>query len=413
MILIMSWRNIWRHPMRSLVVIGAIAIGVWAALFMTGFASGMVRGYIDKAVTHIVSHIQAHHPEYEQDYDVNFFLSDGLRVAERLREHPEVVAISARTLVDGMISSTKGARGVRVKAVNAAEEADVSQLDKLIVEGEYFGDVRRNELLISQRLAEKLDARTRSRMVVTFQDLEGEIISGAFRVVGLFDSGNTPFDEAHVFMNRADLNRLLHGEVGSEASSNDDIIHEIAVMLSDPRLAEDVKAEWTKQFPGLLARTYQEVSPDLELYESQMNYVSLIYLAIIMLALTFGIINTMLMAVLERVRELGMLMAIGMNKLRVFLMIVLETVLLGLVGAPMGIFLGALTIAFLGRHGIDFEMFSTTMKQYGMPRVIYLEVASAVYWQAAIAVALTAVLAALYPAFKAIQLRPMEAIRKI
>ena len=132
-----------------------------------------------------------------------------------------------------------------------------------------------------------------------------------------------------------------------------------------------------------------------------------------MLALSFGIINTMLMAVLERIRELGMLMAIGMNKLKVFTMIVLETIMLVAVGAPVGVLLGTLTIAFLGHRGIDLSAFSDTLKMYGMSDTIYFQVEPVVYLQMAIAVSVTALLASIYPALKAIRLRPVEAIRKI
>ncbi|MEO0340392.1 MAG: FtsX-like permease family protein, partial [Bacteroidota bacterium] len=158
-------------------------------------------------------------------------------------------------------------------------------------------------------------------------------------------------------------------------------------------------------FPSLLVENYRERAPDVELYESMLGSLSLIYLIIIMLALVFGIINTMLMAVLERLRELGMLMAIGMNKLKVFLMIVTETLLLTLVGAPVGLALGALTVAYVGKRGLDLSAFSSTMEMYGMANVVYFDLAPEVYWQVVIVVSLTAILASIYPALKAIRLR--------
>ncbi|NET35495.1 MAG: FtsX-like permease family protein [Cyanothece sp. SIO1E1] len=132
-----------------------------------------------------------------------------------------------------------------------------------------------------------------------------------------------------------------------------------------------------------------------------------------MLALTFGIINTMLMAVLERIRELGMLMGIGMNKLKVFMMIMLEAVFLGAVAAPIGLTLGFVTIYFLGSSGLDLSMYSDSLEMYGMSPIVYFDVPGKVYWQIPVFVACTAILAALYPAYKAIKLKPVEAIRKI
>jgi putative ABC transport system permease protein len=402
----MAWRNIWRNPTRSLVVITAIAIGIWAAIFLSGFATGMSKSYVNNAIANIISHIQIHHPKWEENYEVKYYLPDAAAKLASIRDRESIRAVSARTLVNGMISSPQGARGIRVKGVVPEDESAVSQLDKNVEEGEYFPGNNRNELLIGKELAEKLEVGLRSKVVLTFQDLEGEITAGAFRVVGLFDTGNLGFNEGYVFVHRDDLNRLLGAAPGTPP-----YIHEIAIMVRNPDDVTAVKEQLAQQFPDLEVQTYREISPDLELYESQIKTISIIYLTVIMLALIFGIINTMLMAVLERTRELGMLMAIGMNKVRVFFMIVLETILLSAVGAPIGLLIGYLTILYFGTNGINLSAFSETLKMYGLSQVIYFELEPVVYKQVPIAVALTAVLASIYPAWKAIRLNPVEAIR--
>ncbi len=132
-----------------------------------------------------------------------------------------------------------------------------------------------------------------------------------------------------------------------------------------------------------------------------------------MLALVFGIINTMLMSVLERYRELGMLMAIGMNKARIFGMILLETLLLTLAGAPLGIAAGALSIHYFSINPLDLSAFASSLNQYGLGTRIYFETNPYVYSQITILLILTAFVSALYPAIRAIRLKPVEAIRKI
>jgi ABC-type antimicrobial peptide transport system permease subunit len=139
----------------------------------------------------------------------------------------------------------------------------------------------------------------------------------------------------------------------------------------------------------------------------------MIYLVIILLALVFGIINTMLMTILERFRELGMLMAIGMNKLRVFLMIVMETLFLSFVGVPLGLLLGWGTVSYFGKYGLDLSAFSESLQMYGMSDMTYFDLNPAVYWQVPMMVGFTALLASIYPALKAIRLKPVEAIRKL
>lgn len=410
MIPILAWRNLWRNPTRTLVLIGAIALGVWAALFMTGFATGMIKSYISNAIDQVVSHIQIHHPDYAEDQDVKFMLENPDQEAAKIAEREEVKAVTVRTLATGMISSAKGARGIRVKGIDPAQESVLTGLDQRIVDGGYLEGKRKNEILISRAIAEKLKVKVRSKLVLNMQDLQGEITPAAFRVVGIFHTGNKPFDEGHVFVARKDLNRLLT-LTSDGAVDPASLGHEIAMLLEDTKNLLTVQSAITQ--PGWRVENYKEISPDLELYESQMEFVSTIYLSIIMLALTFGIINTMLMAVLERIRELGMLMGIGMNKMKVFLMIMLEAVFLGAVAAPIGLGLGILTIYFLGQHGLDLSMYSDSLEMYGMSPVVYFNVPAKVYWQIPVFVACTAILAALYPAYKAIKLKPVEAIRKI
>lgn len=414
MIPIMSWRNIWRSRTRSLVVIIAIALGVWAAMFMSGFATGMVKGYLNDTIANIVSHLQIHNPEYIKENDVKFIIPNADSIGYDIAKRTNVKAVSVRTLVNAMVASSKEARGVRVKGIEPAAEAQVSTIANKIIEGEYLDTTKKNPILISNRLAERLDVKLRSKVVLTFQDLKGEIVAAAFRVEGIFDTGNDPFDDANVFAVRKDLNRLLSGISDvNDTLPIQPVAHEIAIILNETPLVDTVKSALQKAYPNLQTETYREISPDLQLYESQMKTVSLIYLTVIMLALIFGIINTMLMAVLERIRELGMLMAIGMNKGRVFLMIMLETIMIGVVAAPFGLLLGTATIAYLHKYGINLSAYSETLQMYGMSNIIYFDVNHNIYWQVPLAVALTAVLASLYPAWRAIRLQPVEAIRKL
>ena len=248
--------------------------------------------------------------------------------------------------------------------------------------------------------------------MLNFQDRGGSITAAAFRIVGIFDTDNNPFDLSHVFVRRNDLNSLLIPAADSSLAV-EGLAHEIALMVDDIRQVNLIAASLSSKFPNLKVQTYREISPDLELYEGQIKNISLIYLTVIMLALVFGIINTMLMAVLERIKELGMLMAIGMNKLRVFLMIVLESILLGLVAMPVGLLLGYITIEYVGANGIDMSMYAKGLESFGMSSIIYFELDPIVYLQVAVGVFLTAILASIYPALKAIRLKPVEALRTI
>lgn len=404
MIFKIAWLNIWRSPLRSFVVLGSVMIGVWALISLLSFSFGMVKSYVNNAIRIQTSHIQLHNPAFKDDQEVKFFIENPADQLAKIRKIEYVQAATARSVVNGMLATTRGTRGVAIRGVVPETETTVTKFTDKITEGSYFESDKKNQILISERLAEKLKLKLRKKVVLQFQDLNGEIVAGAFRIVGLFNTENTPFDEANIFVVQNDVNRLL---------GNENIAHEIAIYLNDPADLEPAQAALKAAFPNELVENYREISPDINLYESQIGVSATIFIVIFMLALIFGIINTMLMAVLERTKELGMLMSIGMNKPRVFGMVVFETVLLGFIGAPIGLFFGWLTVQHFTTAGLDLSAFAGGMEQFGMSTIVYPDLDTGIYIQLGLSVVVTAILASLYPAYKAIKLRPVEAIRKI
>ena len=399
-----SWRNIWRNPLRSLVVMGSITVGTWAIITLLSFSSGMVTGYVNNAIRMETSHLQIHHPVFvDEDQEVTAVLPEAEARLAAIQQREVVEHASLRTIVNGMLVAPKGTRGVVIRGVEAASEAQLTESDQQVAAGNYFGKGK-NQVLMGRDLAEKLGLKLRKKIVLQFQRLDGEITAGAFRIVGLIDSGNKRRDEGSVFVRRGDLNRLL---------GQPDAAHEIAVYLKDANEVDPVVADLRTAYPDAHVEGYWELSPDIRLYETQLGTSFTIFVIIFMLALIFGIINTMLMAVLERTRELGVLMSVGMNKFRVFAMIVLETLLLGVLSATVGMSLGWLSVQRLNAVGIDLSSFSQGLEQFGMSTIIRPTLDSGLYVQLALSVFITTVLASLYPAFKAIRLRPVEAVRKV
>lgn len=400
-----AWRNIWRSRTRSLVVIGAIAIGVWAVIFLISFSSGMVTSYINNAIENEISHIQIHHPDFIEDEEVKYFIENPENLISDIQMVDGVKAATLRSISNGMLSTSKGGgRGIRIKAIDPISEALVTHLDEKMKEGKYFGESRSKSILISTSLSEKMKAKVRSKLVLTFQDVNGNITALGFRVAGLFQTGNNAYDLNTVFVKREDLNPNLGDEK---------LTHEVAIVVNVPQNVEIVQSDIKDLYPNLLTENYKELSPEIELFQSQIKLSALIFTVIVMLGLIFGIINTMLMAVLERIREFGMLMAIGMNKVRVFWMVVLETVLLGMVAAPIGLAIGWFSVVYFSTRGIDLSNYSRGMREIGFSPIIYPNIESDFYWWLTLAVAVTAILGSLYPAFKAIKLRPVEALRKL
>jgi len=404
MLLKIAWKNVWRSRGRSFVVIGSITVGVWALLFGSGFMNGFLVGYMANIINNDISNIQIHNPKFKDDFDIKFNIPDGHEKAEAMRSWEGVHGATTRTIVSGMISSPKKASGVQIRGIDLENEAIVTKLDSIVAEGTYFKDIKKNPIVIGSKLAENLSVKLRSKVVLTFNDGHGNITAGAFRVVGIAKSSSLAISEMYAYVRQADLTRLIG--LGEQ-------VHEIAV-VTDPQIEESVVVnQYKAKYPEDLAESWREIAPELALMDEMYGSILYVLMAIILTALIFGIVNTMLMAVLERIRELGMLMAVGMNKVRVYLMILVETVFLGLVGAPLGLFFGWATVAYYTANGVDLSNYSEGLEAFGYSSILYPYLESSSYVVITIGVLVMAVVAALYPAYKAVKLRPVEALHKI
>jgi ABC-type lipoprotein release transport system permease subunit len=303
-----------------------------------------------------------------------------------------------------MIASAQTASGVEIIGINPSLEAAVFEIEKNMLEGEYLEEESRNQLILGSKLAEKLNVKLKSKVVITFTDASGQMISGGFRVAGIFNTNSPQLDEGTIFTWSGNLERILGGGK---------YIHEIAIRIDDQEQLENVKQQLLSRFPELKLQSWKELAPEMDLLINQSSTSLLILLAIIMLALGFGIVNTMLMAVLERMKELGMLMAVGMNKSRVFGMIILETMIIALIAGPAGLLLGFITIAYFQQQGMDLSVYAQSLESMGSASVLYPQLGIENYLIITAAVILTAVIGSLYPAWKAIRLKPVEALAKI
>lgn len=406
MVPIIAWRNIWRNLGRSAVVIFAVALGIWAGLFLVSFSLGMAEGRARDMIEKELSHIQIHNPDYENDCEIEVAatLQNSNQMLKTAHALPDVRAVSGRVLCLGMCASAKGDAGVMITGIFPESEQELTQLKNKIVEGDYLDINKRNPILISRRMADKLKVKKGKKIVLTFQDVNREITAGAFRISGLYETYNNKYDDMRVFVRAEDLQKLL---------KIDQQIHEVAILLGGKEEVLAAKNTLSNTYPEAMTEDWLDLAPDLKMMEESFGSYMRVFLIIIMLALAFGIINTMLMAVLERTHELGMLMAVGMNKFRVFSMIMLETILLSMVGTPIGLLMAYGSIHYFGTHGIDMSAFSQGLSSIGYDSMIYTHLELSYYGEIAIMVGITALISSVYPAYKALSLKPVEAMRSM
>ena len=402
-ILKIAWRNIWRTPMRSLIVIGSIVMGIWAGIFVVAFSYGLNKQRTESSIKNAISHIQIHHPEYQKEYDSKFYLGEPDQLSNVLESDKSIESYAFRTLLNGMVSSPIKSNGVRIIGVNKNQEKELTSIYSGLVKGTYFESKRRNPILIGEALAEKLKVKLQSKVVLTFQDTENTIISGAFRVCGIYKTQYSKYDQGTVFIENKDLHRLLKSEN----------FHQVALLCNSIDQVDSTYNSLKTNLPEYEVKDWKSIAPELAYADKIMESWLFLIMIIIMLALIFGIINTMLMAVFERRKELGMLMAIGMNRSKIFLLILIETLFLSLIGAPTGLVLGALTIKITSETGINLAFISKGLENVGLSSVIYPQIESYFYLFITVMVFLFTLIAAIYPSRKALMLKPTEAIRTI
>lgn len=468
-ILTIAWKNIWRNKLRSSIVIGAITIGIMSGTFAVAIMLGMIGQRVDDAINIEAGHIQIHHPKFETNYEAQYTITDYKQKIEEIRAMPEVKAVVSHSKAMAIFQKQSESSASLVIGINPEEEKKVSVVHEKIWDsvGDYFETERNKPILISKKNALQLKVERYVIDSVSWKVLEKKIpanvlakieqegkfknklhlykylrdsltqdeldtykedfynatesfnirnkpivvntvskdtvsYSPVYKTVGIYKTSNGMYDQLYSFVLDEDLRESLH--------INEDETHEIVILLHDIEMVDAVKAKLESMYPDLKIEDWKELRPDAGMAADMMSIYGIIFMTIILLALAFGIVNTMLMVVLERIKELGMLMAIGMNKLRVFMMIMSETIMLCLVGAVLGMTIGYFLIQGFS-SGIDISSVGEGMEAVGYASTLYPKLDPVFFIEVTGLTLLTGILAAIYPARKAIKLNPAEAVR--
>lgn len=402
MLLTLAWRNIWRNKKRSLIIIAAIAVGLCCGLFASATMFGMWDSMINTTIDRDLGHFQIHTNSFEDEKLVTDTIPDFKNVIAEVKKHKYVTGVSSRVLIEGMASSASTSNGVRILGIDPVNEKNVTYINKHVVKGSYFGETWKNQIVIGEKLADNLGVKEKSKIVLGFQGIDGSITYGAFRVVGIYKTESSIFDKSNVFVKEDDLLKLINSKP---------ISNEIVVRVGSVQQVDSVYIPLKNELKNLSVKYWGELAPELKFYYEMLIVQMNIFVGIILFALLFGITNTMLMSVMERTREFGVLMAVGMKRLRVFIMIILETIALSFIGGVAGIILAQIFIGYFGEVGINLSAFTEGLSQWSLGTRLYTSLPLSFYPPLALMILATAIIAALYPALKAIRLKPATAIR--
>jgi ABC-type lipoprotein release transport system permease subunit len=468
-----AWKNVWRNKVRSLVVIASVTSGVFAAIFSIAFMNGMMAQRVNAALDQEISHIQVTGKGYRLNDDPSLFIPQLQKTLDVISSTSGIQGYVKREITGGMAATASKSAGVEIIGIDPEQEKKIFTLDKTIMPGTggYFGDnSTKDPVLIGQDLAKELNIirfvidstvignlaeknvpqqtldklraylgtrfenekkftktvsgalsktekkkylhlikneawsyREGSRLTLTFLDKDNNQVGARFRIAGIYDTRNTMFEISSVFVRDSDLQKLTGFDKGSA--------NQIIIRLNDIEQTKNISAELMAKLPGSEVMNWKELQPDLAMMTDYVKQIYGILMVIIMAALAFGIVNTMLMVVLERIKELGMLTAIGMNKRKVFSMIMLESVFLSVIGGIAGMLIAWIVILLTARNGINFLQYAEGMEAFGYSAHVFPEIDSTFFIMMTILVIITGILSSVYPALKALKLNPVEAIR--
>lgn len=403
--ILISWRNLWRQKRRSLVVISSIGTGIFAMIFSMAFMNGMNVQMVDNTIRTSLGHAALHREGYFANPEIhkNFPLDADMENA--LKDNKLVKRWSPQLSSEAMIASSETSRPVVITGIDPKREKEVSRIAEYTSteDGSRFLETSDEKgILISHSLAEKLDMLIGDTLVVMLQDVNNELQSTAFIVAGLYTSPVSSYDDYMVFTGLHTLQNItgVEGVTGITLIA-DNKENALPLAQSLQQIAGD---------KGLEALPWQERAPSLvravQLFDSMM----FIFFAIVFVTVIFSVANTLIMAIMERFHEIGVMKSIGTRPAQIFLLVLLEALQLGLSGLIAGTAVGLLLVAFTGTVGIDLSFYSESMRSFGTGSVIFPRITPTDIAKSAVIVFFTTFIAALYPAMKAARIRALDAL---
>ena len=398
LLLSLSVRNLFRHRRRNAMLLAAICVAVAGVTTMSSLIRGFQEDMRLAAVENLTGHIKILAPGYRDDPGVE------KRFALEAGWQPQVdeplAGWAPRLKVPAVIMSERETRGVQLVGVDPARE-QISFLDDVPVQGARLDGAGDNRVLLGRALAEQLRTDVGYRLVIITQGSDGLNREAGFRVAGLFDAEGTGLEKAYVFTGLGFLQSLLDAPG----------VTEVSIRLTEEPALPGAAARLKDLFSSLDVLRWQELEPQAAAMFAFADMAIFIWFLIMMGALVFGLVNTLITAVMERTRELGMLRAVGMRPGAVVVQVVVESSLIMAAGVALGLALGG-SLVWLLRDGIDLSAWAEGMELAGMRTLLIPRL-----WMSdVLLVALMSlgfgVLASLYPAWRAVRIKPLEALRR-
>jgi len=376
---------------------------VWSMLFVSAFDRGMIDLMVSNAIATLTGDIQIHHYEYRKDPVIENSMTNPAEVKTALMKLlPEGALWSPRIRVNAIANNARHSAGVVLVGIDPQSEARISFIGKAVTEGTYLSPDDTNGIIVGKALVDKFETKLGRKLVLMSQDTNQEIASRAFRITGIFRADLETTEKEFVFINKAVAQKMLKVQ---------NSISEVSIVLPTRENADQVTEALKTALPSFYAvETWRELLPIMTAYLSLMDGWIFIWYVVVFIAMGFGIVNTLLMAVFERIREFGLFSALGMKPWWIIKGVLLESLFLLFLGMAVGNTLGLSSILLLNKTGINLAALGAGAEYFGLPRVIYplmhgqdIILANVVIFALGLAISI-------YPATKAARFTPVEAL---
>ena len=409
----LAWRNIWRHRRRTIITLSSIAIGFGLAVLSIGIGDGSHNSMVRNAIKLGEGHITVQ-PRGYLEAPANYkYIADGSSLSEQLDSVNIDGSVQPRVSLQVLASTANNSVGAALEGMAAIDDPRALMLQPMLIDGKWLKSDDKRGILIGDGMARKLKVKLGSKVVVMAGKQGGDSQAQLGRVRGIFDSKVDELDDFLVISNLGFAQLFLEGE-GAELAQQP--ITRYAIFLND----EEQMGEWKAQVRNVIdeeemvALDWQEMMPQLVQFiviDDAGNYV---FLSLILILVVFGIVNTVLMSVLERTREFGLLRALGMSRYHLLLLVFCESLLLSILAVVIGWIVGGSIHFWFAEHGIDFSDLmaeGTSIMGTFMDPVVYTELSFDRVTQLTTIIFIATLTSGIYPAVKAARVTPVEALR--
>ncbi|MDM8560091.1 ABC transporter permease [Candidatus Parabeggiatoa sp. HSG14] len=402
---VLAWRNLWRYPRRTTIILLAIAFGIWSMLSMSAFMRGMMEQQINNAIHNLVGHIQIHAPEYREDPVIDHSMPPPNDNVLNLLEAPNIKGWATRVRVPGVVSSERESMGITLIGIDPAQEKGLSFIGNAVTEGRYLESIDDKGIILGRKLVERLETRLGKRIVLMSQNHENEIAERGFRVVGIYDAQMESTETQFIFISRRIAQKMLGMQNNiSEVALLNHNREDLESLLQNLRTAIPEPDEFDIQ-------SWQTLNPLVKVMMKVFEGFLLIWYLVVFIAMAFGLVNTLLMAVFERTREIGLFQALGMKPRLIVGQVLFESSFLLTIGLMVGNLMGWATLA-LTANGLDFSQYAEGYEMAGFNSLIYPVLNTSDIIVANVLIISLGLLASLYPAWRAARYVPVEAITR-